>query len=85
MSFCCFENVSSCVTIHEFMYCLPYNTHHMLEFLTFSFACMQSLSVKKYFELEEDNMKVVLKDEELCEKQKKEVEGPKKKTVSFRE
>ncbi|XP_030289808.1 dynein axonemal intermediate chain 3 [Sparus aurata] len=40
----------------------------------------ESLSVKKYFELEEDNMKVVLKDEELCEKQKKEVEGPKKKT-----
>lgn len=30
-------------------------------------------------------MKVVLKEEELCEKQRKEVEGPKKRTVSFRE
>lgn len=54
----------------------------MLELLTFFFACMQSLNVKKYFELEEDNMKVVLKEEELCGKQKKEAEGLKKRTVS---
>lgn len=56
--------------------------NHTLELLTFSFLCMQSLSMKKYFELEEDRLKDFLKSEELWAKEKKEAEELKKKTVS---
>lgn len=45
-------------------------------------VCMQRLSVKKYFELEEDRLKDFLKREELWEKQKKEADELKKRTVS---
>ena len=48
----------------------------------FSFICMQNLNVKKYFQVEEDRLKDVLKREELWAKQKKEAEELKKKTVS---
>lgn len=43
---------------------------------------MQSLSVRKYFELEEDRLKDFLKREELWAKEKKAAEELKKKTVS---
>lgn len=50
--------------------------------MLFSFVCTQNLSVKKYFQVEEDRLKDFLKREELWAKQKKEAEELKKKTVS---
>uniref|UniRef100_A0A3Q3VLL7 Uncharacterized protein n=1 Tax=Mola mola TaxID=94237 RepID=A0A3Q3VLL7_MOLML len=55
-----------------------YNDH----LLTFCFLCVQSLSVKKYFELEEDRLKNLLMKEEMWEKEKKEAEQSKKMTTT---
>lgn len=58
------------------------SSHHTLELLTFCFLCVQSLSVKKYFELEEDRLKNLLMKEEMWEKEKKEAEQSKKMTTT---
>ena len=56
--------------------------HHTLELLTFCFLFIQCVSVKKYFELEEDRLKNLLMKEEMWEKEKKEAEQAKKMTTT---
>lgn len=45
--------------------------------------CVQTLSMKKYFELGEDGLKDFLKKKEQWNKQKKEADELKKKAVSY--
>uniref|UniRef100_A0A3Q4AE57 Uncharacterized protein n=1 Tax=Mola mola TaxID=94237 RepID=A0A3Q4AE57_MOLML len=66
----------------EFLASYNDHVHHTLELLTFCFLCVQSLSVKKYFELEEDRLKNLLMKEEMWEKEKKEAEQSKKMTTT---
>lgn len=56
--------------------------HHTLELLTLSFVCLQSLSVRKYFELEEHRQRDFLRRKELWVTEKKEAEELEKRTVS---